>query len=402
MDIGARLADICWLLRRDLSLAVYPHELRAATTLGQVAEIVGAIVAGESVPAALRPAPEEAPPTDTAKAADDRSAGPAPTARNERPIVFLLSAPRSGSTLLRLMLAGHPALFCPPELALLSAAGMREWRRRQLDLFARDGLTRSLMEIRGIPEAAARAQIAEMVREDRPIQRVYDDLQGELGARVLVDKSPAYALDPAALARAEELFAAPRYVVLTRHPAAVIDSCVRHRLEALLSRRPVDDPWRFAESVWTEANRNLAQLGERAGDRVLRLRYEDVVSSPEPATRRLADFLGLTWDEALLRPYDGGRMIDGPGDPDIFQHDGIDAALAEAWRSVRLPEPLLAETVALARDLGYAEPAAEPGEAPRAGLDAGQADDLLARLDELSDDEVAVTLGTLLDEEADS
>ncbi len=39
-------------------------------------------------------------------------------ARNPR-AVFVLSPPRSGSTLLRVMLGGHPALFAPPELELL-------------------------------------------------------------------------------------------------------------------------------------------------------------------------------------------------------------------------------------------------------------------------------------------
>lgn len=37
-----------------------------------------------------------------------------------RPAVFILAPPRSGSTLLRVMLGGHPDLFAPPELELLS------------------------------------------------------------------------------------------------------------------------------------------------------------------------------------------------------------------------------------------------------------------------------------------
>ncbi len=41
-------------------------------------------------------------------------------------MVFLLSAPRSGSTLLRAMLGGHPELFSPPELNLLPFSSMGE------------------------------------------------------------------------------------------------------------------------------------------------------------------------------------------------------------------------------------------------------------------------------------
>jgi len=42
---------------------------------------------------------------------------------------------------------------------------------------------------------------------------VYGRLQGWLGERVLVDKTPSYALDPETLRRAEEGFEAPFYVI---------------------------------------------------------------------------------------------------------------------------------------------------------------------------------------------
>ena len=45
---------------------------------------------------------------------------PRPCGPKNPPAVFVLSPPRSGSTLLRVMLGGHPRLFAPPELELLS------------------------------------------------------------------------------------------------------------------------------------------------------------------------------------------------------------------------------------------------------------------------------------------
>ena len=47
-------------------------------------------------------------------------------AQKNRRMVFLHSSPRSGSTLLRVMLAGHPDLFCPPELDILPFERMGE------------------------------------------------------------------------------------------------------------------------------------------------------------------------------------------------------------------------------------------------------------------------------------
>ena len=52
---------------------------------------------------------------------------PEPSVRNRR-AVFILSAPRSGSTLLRVILAGNPLLFAPPELYLLNYVTMAQRR----------------------------------------------------------------------------------------------------------------------------------------------------------------------------------------------------------------------------------------------------------------------------------
>src|SRR3954466_6093857 len=53
---------------------------------------------------------------------------PVQTGPKNPPAVFVLSPPRSGSTLFRVMLAGHPGLFAPPELELLSFNTLAERR----------------------------------------------------------------------------------------------------------------------------------------------------------------------------------------------------------------------------------------------------------------------------------
>ena len=46
------------------------------------------------------------------------SASPVKTFGSDRRPIFILSPPRCGSTLTRVMLGGHPGLFAPPELHL--------------------------------------------------------------------------------------------------------------------------------------------------------------------------------------------------------------------------------------------------------------------------------------------
>jgi hypothetical protein len=73
--------------------------------------------------------------------------------------------------------------------------------------------------------------------------------------------------------------------------------------------------------------------------------------------KNICEFLGIPFEESIIDPYDGKRrMIDGPGDPNIFQHDKIESNLGEVWKKISLPRPLSNETGELALELGYTMP----------------------------------------------
>jgi thioesterase domain-containing protein/acyl carrier protein len=274
--------------------------------------------------------------------------------------IFLLSTPRAGSTLLRVMLAGHPDLFSPPELHLLPFNTMRQ---RQEDLaltFLDEGLHRALMNLKRFDAERSKAQVKEWVEKEVPIQEVYRSLQSLAGGQVLVDKSPSYAAKLETLRRAEAMFEQPKYIHLVRHPYAVIESAARIRLDSLLGAGEVD-PYRFSEHLWTTMNENILRFSQQVDpDRYLLLRYEDLVREPEQVMRHLCDFLGIAFNPALLTPYAGDRMTDGVydsslsvGDPNFHRHKRIDPDLGGAWREVKLPGRLADETQGLARKLGY-------------------------------------------------
>ncbi|HEV2844130.1 MAG TPA: amino acid adenylation domain-containing protein, partial [Thermoanaerobaculia bacterium] len=126
---------------------------------------------------------------------------PVRLARKNRRAVFVLSPPRSGSTLLRVMLGGHPKLFAPPELELLSFNTLRERKEAfsGRDSFWLEGAIRAVMEIRACGPDEARRIIEACEAEDLTTAAFYGRLQEWLGDRVLVDKTPSYALDPAVL-----------------------------------------------------------------------------------------------------------------------------------------------------------------------------------------------------------
>ena len=92
-------------------------------------------------------------------------------------VVFLLSTPRAGSTLLRVMLAGHPQMFCPPELHLLPFGTMQERTQALGTTYLDEGVQRALMELKGLDAGASKALIQEMIDQDLSIQEVYRRLQ---------------------------------------------------------------------------------------------------------------------------------------------------------------------------------------------------------------------------------
>ncbi|HYO16003.1 MAG TPA: amino acid adenylation domain-containing protein, partial [Thermoanaerobaculia bacterium] len=294
------------------------------------------------------------------------------------PAVFVLAPPRSGTTLLRVMLGGHPRLFAPPELELLSHGSMAERRVAYTgrDSFWLEGLLRAVMELRGCgPEEAARL-VARWEEEDWTVRRVYGQLQEWLGERILVEKTPSYAFDLAVLRRAEEDFEGALYVHLLRHPGGMIRSFEEARLDRIFFRQPHPFTRReLAELLWVISQENIQRFFEEIPEhRCYRLRFEDLVREPEPLLRELCGFLGLDFHPAMLRPYEdqSRRMTDGLhaesrmlGDVKFHTHSGIDAGAAERWRE-GFGEDLLGDpTARLAAALGYEVPVRGSAAIPR-------------------------------------
>jgi hypothetical protein len=207
--------------------------------------------------------------------------------------------------------------------------------------------------------ASTQAMLDDPHWQEMPVQEMYRLIQQHAAPRLLVDKTPNYAKSLTTLRRAESWFDQPKYIHLVRHPYAVIESFVRHRFERFIGPEGVD-PYECAEQTWTERNRNILALSQNmASQRYYRIYYEELVRQPARVMQGVCEFLRISFEEAMLYPYSGGRMIGGPGDPDIFQHDQIEPHLGEIWRDINLPRPLAQETRHLAVQFNY--------ELPRAG-----------------------------------
>lgn len=195
-------------------------------------------------------------------------AGPAP--------VFVVGAPRTGTSLMERMLGAHPELH---------ALGEPPGFDRALHDLAQARGARSEVEVRRLalaldPQALARRYLSEV---------------GEDGRRRFIDKRPGNTLNVAAIR------------------AALPDARV-----LLVDREPMDAGWALLKTPFAGAypwSYDLDDLGRwlaahgRLADRwaaefpetVLRVGYERLVARPEAELRRVLDFCGLPWSELCLR-----------------------------------------------------------------------------------------------------
>ena len=259
--------------------------------------------------------------------------------------IFILAPPRSGTTLLRVMLAGHPQIFAASELNLLLFATMGQWADAFSGKFSfwREGLVRAMMELRHCTVEQAMAEVDLFVAENKAIADVYGYLQSLASPRILVDKSPAYALDKGALQQAEMIFGSPRYIHLIRHPHSTVRSFENYHIAQALYLHPHPYTARqLAELVWTVSHQTAkAHLHTLSQERQTRIRFEDLVTDPMQTVQTLCQQIGLTFDEALLNPYQNveTKMVDGlhadstpMGDTHFHEHDRIDPNMIHKWQ----------------------------------------------------------------------
>jgi len=139
---------------------------------------------------------------------------------------------------------------------------------------------------------------------------VYEGLLGASGAKLLLDKTPAYALVLDFVAR---LYPQARYVVLTRNPLAVWSSYVESFFdgdpEAAHRNNPLME--RYVPAI--------ARFLRERPVALCHVRYEELVADPEGEVRRICDHLDLAFEPGMIDygSREGGRAQSarGLGDP---------------------------------------------------------------------------------------
>lgn len=235
-----------------------------------------------------------------------------------RPI-FVLSLPRSGSTLLQRLLGAHsriatesepwfllPLLYSVRPSGAYAEYGHRTAAHAISDLCSNlpGGTADYLEEVSGFAE------------------RLYGRLAGG-EATYFVDKTPRYALI------AEELlssFPHAKFIVLWRNPLAVVASCVTTFVRG-----------RWMPSVFKidlfESLDRLFSASQAHADRIEFVRYEDLVTRTDAVMQRLLRHLALPEEAGLASRFTDVQLKGRVGDPTgIHAYDRVTAASADRWK----------------------------------------------------------------------
>jgi tetratricopeptide (TPR) repeat protein len=195
--------------------------------------------------------------------------------------IFIVGFPRSGTTLLELVLDAHPQLQSIDEQPFLQNAldDMLAEKVRYPGGLAT--LTQAQLErIRGAYWAKTARRI-----ERAPGQR-------------LIDKNP---LNVFRLPVIKRLFPNAKIIFVIRHPCDVILSCFMQHFRAPDFALLCQDVPTLAGAYRRTFDFWHAQQALLHAD-VLELRYERFVDDFEPYARRVFDFLELPWDPVVLSP----------------------------------------------------------------------------------------------------
>jgi tetratricopeptide (TPR) repeat protein len=226
--------------------------------------------------------------------------------------IFIVAFPRSGTTLLELTLDAHPDLVSMDEQPYLQnalddllALGA-EYPQRLAPLDARQ---LQLVRAKYWEHTLARARLG--------------------GSQRLVDKNPLNLLRLPVIRR---IFPHSPVVLAIRHPCDVLLSCYMQHFRApdfaLMCRdlgtlavgfRRTFDFWYAQSAILAPHSREV--------------RYEQFVVDFEPEVRRLADFLGLPWHDAMLDTASHARgkgFISTPSYSQVVQP--VNARSVGRWR----------------------------------------------------------------------
>ncbi len=232
---------------------------------------------------------------------------------SEKPIkmLFIIGAPRSGTTMLERMLSAHSMIQGGAEPHLLTPLAYTGYWDK-VDNAPYDHILSSL---------AQRTFVEELPNGEQDYWKacrafcgvLYSSLVSTSGKSICLDKTPAYAL---ILPFIKKVFPDAGYIVLTRHPLAIFSS---------FANSFFDGDYQLAQDHEPLLNKYIPNMAAFLRDDTVskfHVRYEGLVSNPESWMRDICKYLNIPFEPEMIEyGQANSKKRKGLGDPvGIHQH----------------------------------------------------------------------------------
>lgn len=245
---------------------------------------------------------------------------PCPENIKEIPVFFILSRPRTGSTLLRMFLEAHPDVAIPTECpALIDLYGkykkVRIWDEKKISKLYKDLLRQWKFNRWDTDHELLKDNLLRLKGEHgfpdfyKTINLSYNSPYLKNKIQIIGDKNPGYSIY---VKKILKIYPEAKFIHLIRDFRTQIASVRKFDFEApsvsLLAYR------------WKYIFRKLISAEKKYPEKFIRVKYEDMVSDPENIMKKICDFLNIPFYSSILNYYQNEKKYLDKYNDQLFKH----------------------------------------------------------------------------------
>jgi tetratricopeptide (TPR) repeat protein len=263
-------------------------------------------------------------------------------AENDTPyrIAALTSHPRSGTTLVEQLLDSHDEVISADEFDVFT-------RWVFLPIVRKFPHTTPILTVlENVPPAVRQMARATYWQQTEAI------FEEPIGQRMLIDKNPGMMILMPVINWA---FPEMKLLIALRDPRDVVLSCFMQKVPLT----PISSNWlNVADAVeyYTRVMKTWLAVRSLTPSPWLEFRYEDVVVDLEREAHKILEFLGMPWDDKVLKFYEHARekIVRSPTYKDVTQ-PVYNRAVGRWQNYAKQLEPVLEKLQPFVKEFGYEE-----------------------------------------------
>ena len=234
--------------------------------------------------------------------------------------IYLISLPRSGSTLVQRVLASHPAIDTTSEPWLLLPY---LYTLKEKGLYTEYSHKEVFPAIEAFIKELPRGEEDYLEEMSSFILALYRKATKKKNVNYFLDKTPRYHL---VLDEIMRLFPDAKYIFLWRNPLAIAAS----RIETWAGGK-----WNLYRGKVDlyEGLTNLITTYEKYSDRILAVNYENLLNDPTHHWKNIFSYLNLEFDSDILTNFPQIRLKGQHGDPTgVKEYSSLSREPIEKWK----------------------------------------------------------------------